>query len=330
MRNKIVSIVIAILVGMFVAGCGSNNPAENAVKKFVVSEQLRNAYIEMSKRYEEGVKKETDISATYQKWQEKYSNMITAAGDSYKIVQGCYKNTEEAVAKMAAGVFGTDASGNPLSPGAENTAFINALATGGSSVYGAEALARCQDEANKLSDYMRVERTKLMEGDRTLLIDQLRNYTQWQRDTLVNATATRFLNQYGPVLTDLAMKGEGYILDQVAAEAQITPLPIDFIGFPTAAMQAKSKSQALCNQYMSIYAGQAPAPMGRQAAMYQSEWVIAGGGYCLAYRQAAWEIMDSLFISTQAATRLDCGTDAGALEEVNKDCETNPLPTDTP
>lgn len=322
--------LLVIVLSLACGGDGRSKPTESLVNKFVVTKQLRIAYLEMSKRYEEAVPKETNVSAVYQRWQEKYSNMLAAAGDNYKIVEGCYTNTEEAVAKMAAGVFGTDASGNPVSPAAESTAFINALATGGSSVYGAEALARCQDEANRLSDYLRVERAKLMEGERTLLIDQMRNYEQWQRDTLVHATATRFLNQYGPILTDLLVKGEGYILNQVAVEAQITPLPLDFIGFPTAALTTKSKSAEICGYYTSIYSGVKPAPMGRQASMYQSEWVgTEKTGYCLLYRQAAWEYMNNLFITAQAATRLDCGTDAGALETVDENCnivEPTPAP----
>lgn len=310
-RRFLIGAMLVVVMATAVAAC-LPSPAKVVSQ---ITDAMRTAYLEMDKYYNGAVRQETELSRAYQQWQEGYSTMLVGAGESNQQVQACYKSGEEFVAQAANGVFGKDASGNPLSAAAEKQAFINALSVGGS-LYAGD-MTQCQQMASTLMDYLRVNRGQI-QGLRDKFNDELRVYNNTLNDSMEAAAFNRLWMQFGPELAKLAQQGEADIINAIASQNQLTPLPLDFIGFPTSALKARTKSQALCNQYLAIFNGQAPAPMGRNPALYQAEWDPAG--YCTLSRMSALGYMNNLFVSAQAANRLDCGQDASAFDSVNKDC----------
>jgi len=312
-KTKITFFALIVLSLVLTACSGNSAPAEEAPK---IPAAMKRAYIESAKIYETLVPQETLLSADYQVWQESHSNMLAGAGEQLYVVNSCYSNSEQVIVQAANGVFGKDASGNPVSAEQENQAFINALAAGGS-LYAGD-ITECQTAGSDLMEYLRVNRAANL-GLRVKVIDEFRVYNLSQVENLKIATVMHFFNQYGPSIAELIANGEGYLLDQIAAEAGVEPLPLGFIGFPTTALKVTSKSEEICMGYISIYNGETPPPGGHNKLLFQAEWdpII---GSCTLYRRAAYNYMNNLFVTQQFSQQNDCGIDAGAFGTVDEDC----------
>lgn len=273
--------------------------------------QLKVAYLGAAKSYESLVKKETDITALYQKWEENRSNWMAGAGDQKAgvVVDECYAKTTDAVTQMAAGVFGKDAQGNPVNADAENKAFINALGTGGSLYAG--NLDRCQQAALDLASYIRANREKDA-GTRNMWLDMIRSYDLDQVKTPDIAVVLHFYNQYGPEVAQMVQKGEQQLLDKLAAENGLKALPYSFIGFPTAALKVLTKSKEICQGYNEVYTGKTPPPGDYNKLLFQTDYDSVVGS-CTLYRRAAYNYMNRLFVTTTAAQQFDTSTDTGVF-----------------
>jgi len=310
MHTKFFRLIVMVVIVCILTSCRSATPTPlSGLAK------IRPYYVAAGKIYTDMVKRETAISTDYQAWEEFYSQMLVGAGDQLTIANQCFTNTENAVAGMAAAVFGQDAQGNPVSAAQENQAFVNALGTGGSLYAG--NVDKCQQVALDLAQYIRVNR-EAGYNKRVKVIDMLRSYDLAQVETVEMAAMMRFYNQYGPSVAEFAQYWEQKLVDQIAAEEGLTTLPYDFIGFPTGALKVQVGNQKICDKYNEIYTGVIPVSSGRNKALYQVEMNTMGG--CTLMRRAAYEYMNRLFVSKQAGTRLDCGIDAGIGEVIDENC----------
>lgn len=303
--------VMMLIMTMVACGGSSAPPAPKGL-----SQQLKIAYIEGASVYEDLVGDESLISGNYRVWQEDFSKLIAGAGDQAFIMNNCYQNFNEAIPAAAAAVFGQTGENNPITSEQQNEAFFNALV---SSNFYAGNIELCQQAGMDIMEYLRVQRDANF-GLRTLVIDQFRSYDLSQRSNPKIATVMHFYNQYGPEIARLIENGEGYLLDQLAAENNLEPLPIDFIGFPTAALEVSVSDVSICQRYQRIYDGLDPAPGGRNPNLFLTEYDPVVGS-CRLYRQAAYNYMDRLFVTQQAGRQLDCGTDAGAFGQLDENCQ---------
>ena len=308
MKTIFKAIGFFILVGVLSACITPPNPVKpiaDAVAKIPAA--LRVAYVEADGFYIEMVKQEKGLTEVYQQWEENRSNWMTGAGETLTLVNQCYGDTAEVLAKAANAVFGKDANGNPVNPANENKAFINALGTGGSLYAG--NVDRCQNAANDLMNYIRVNREKDA-GTRNRFVSMLRTYDLSQVSNLKIAAVMRFYNQYGPEIAKMLANGEGALLDKIAAENGLEPLPYSFIGFPTGNLKVLTKSKVICDGYLKVYNRESPAPGGRNPELYQAEWDGTVGS-CVLYRYAAYAYMNRLFVSAAAAEQFDQSEDKG-------------------
>jgi hypothetical protein len=307
-KQKLYSLSL-LFVLLFLAACSSGGG------KPTLSQNLKVAYLESAAMYEELVAQESLISGNYRVWQEDFSRLLGGARDQASVMEMCYSNFNETVPGAAMAVFGVDGEEDAAE---QDQAFINALA--GTNFY-AGNIDRCQQAALDLMDYLRVQRNSNF-GLRSQVIDQIRSYDLSQRSNPKIAAIMHFYNQYSPEMSAMIERGEGFLLDQLAAENSLEPLPIDFIGFPTAALEVATSDIRFCEQYQRIYDGLDPAPGGRNPELFLTEFDPIVDS-CRLYRQAAYNYMDRLFVTQQAGVQLDCGTDVGPFEQLDENC--NPI-----
>lgn len=313
-RALFLMVFLLILTALACGPSGSSGGSSIPSAKELL-ESLRPKIIEASRVYTQMTTAEIQLSRAHQRWQEGYSNMLAGASDQYHIMEACYTNTAEAAEQAAFGVFGVDAEDNPLSDEAETEAFVSALVSG-EGLY--VDVAECQEAARDFMTYVRVERVKVQHL-REDVLERIAAYETIYTTELDRKIALDFLAVYGNEFGRIWEEAEGELLEMVAAEG-LDPLPKDFIGFPTAALTAKSNSQAICQGYQDIYlsGNSSETPDGSPAVFWRANWdnVIK---QCTLTRKAALAVIGRLFVTQQASDRFDCGRDAGLFEEVQCD-----------
>lgn len=317
MKKLYFAFTLVIVATMILSACATPTPKPQTILE-KLGPRFVTAYIEADSLYQELVVQETGITEAYRVSQERYSTMLSSASDQTSLINLCFEKSEVAINSAASIVFAQDNQGNPLTAEDQNKAFINALGTG--TGFYAGNFDKCQQAILDFMTFMRANREAFY-NTRLGVISRTNTYNLSQVKNLKIATILKFYNQYGPSIAEAIQNGEADLINSIAANNNLEPLPLDFIGFPTAALQAQSKSKAVCDGFLAYYNGDVPTPGGENPLLYQVEWNDVTSN-CTMYRLAAYDYITQLFINKQAAARLDCGIDAGIGEVVDPNtCE---------
>lgn len=299
---------LLVMLSILLAACAAPTPVP--VQKQIldsIPREFKEAYVGYNATYSQRYDLDNTLSVRYANWQEDYNKFVTSNRESLSVISQCQADYEDAVLKLAAGIFGTDGKGNPVSKDVEQKAFINALGLSGN-VTGIDN-KKCQDMAAELVTSARGGRSGLtnLRSEMNVLIG---NIEKWENGTVQSDLATQFANKYGTKIDEMAQNGQLGLLTALSQQNNFKVIEFDFIGYPTKGAYVRLSGSKTCAKVDAMYRGATPTPNGESAKLFLIEWLDKDAGNCIVYRKAAWNIMRTLFVSAETNTRLNCQQDA--------------------
>lgn len=312
-RNSIVAVVFLALL-LSACGGGGSAPVNPASKFSAVSYA---GVLGFNKYYHNTYAIETQYSAKYSEMWAYADTQTSGLKDMTYLQQNCWSNVKTVLKDATIGIYDTGTSANGQPNGVLNQqSMFSALVT--NNLYPANA-DKCQQMMDETVQQIPVIHQNMYE--KQLQTIEMRATLQRQYDGEIQyAVQRRLLDQYGQEFVQ-------WMNDQLASHG-IDPFPADFIGFPTSAVTANTRSQQWCSYYTDISTGmRQPSTMGMAPQMYGSSWVgPAQGGQCNLTRQAAWEYMGRMNLSQNTSNAMDCGQGMPSLSG-NVDANCNEVPS---
>jgi hypothetical protein len=254
-------IFFALMILAFVASACA--PAPKPATKATLPEEFRVAYLEANKVYAQRVALDIKKSNLVRDYVNKMDEMRGTVGDELEIMNLCYVNTEDFFAAAAAGTFGEDGLGNALTTQEETNILVNALSL--NELYPGD-VSECQRQGTNVVVKLRAVRSEAVNIKSEIFrVDAA--ITDMERSEVGTAIVIQFYNKYGSDLREWIQNGDEAFSGFVGANST-EPLPADFFGFPTAALEVETRNQKVCMGYAAIYEGKTAPPMGKYAYQY--------------------------------------------------------------
>jgi len=286
-----------LILSMLIASCAP----KPAPAKASIPEEFRVMYLQAQQVYKQRVALDIQKTTLVRQYTNKADEMRTTVADELKIMSQCYTNTEDFFAAAMSGAFGDDGIGNALSVQEETNILVSALTL--NQLYPGD-VKTCQEQGAQVVVKMRAVRSEAVNiKNEVFRVDAA--IADLERSEIGTAVVIQFYNKYGGDLQKLIQSGDTAFAEFVGAQSD-EPLPMDFFGFPTAALEVETRNQKVCLGYADIYQGRVDPPAGKYAYQYAVSNDPVSGVCTL--KQAAAEGYIKMILSPSLALSNDLET----------------------